>query len=191
MRSFRDWMKKIKQDLFLLKRCLRPVCTSTFCNDNVKFFNTAPTHLSSWESRVLDQRGCGASRVGLGTSIFPHWLAQTLGDMGGGGAAEDLPGWWRNSRGSGEPGVLMPGPVIWMWLSVKLLGNLINLGQRNKCIHNWCLVRPSFHASGSKCGMWWKVLPASGAEPEYFDAAETPRPGDLQGGLLFEDLADG
>lgn len=117
-------------------------------NYNLNFFNTAPTHLSGWESRVLSQRWCGASSVGLGASIFPHLLAQTLGPLGGGGATMDGPGWWRRSRGSREPLVLMPTPVIRMWLSVKLLGNLINLGQRNKCIHNWSLVKGFFHAPG-------------------------------------------
>lgn len=79
--------------------------------------------------------------MGLGASIFPYVLAQTLGPVGGGGATKDRPGWWRRSGGSGKPAVLMPAPVIRMGLSVKLLGNLINLGQRNKCIHNWCLVK--------------------------------------------------
>lgn len=78
-----------------------------------------------------------------------------------------------------------------MWLSVKLLGNLINLGQRNKCIHNWCLVKRSFRASGSKYRLWRKVLPASGAEPECSVAAETLSPRGLEGGLRCEDPAGG
>lgn len=149
---------------------------------------TAPTHLSSWESRVLDQRGGGASSVGLRASVFPQRLAQTLG---GGGATVDRSSWRRRSRWSGEPRVLMPAPVIRMWLSVKLLGNLINLGQRNKCIHNWYLVKWFLRASGSKYALWWKVLPASGAEQVSSVAAGPLTPADLQGGLLFEDLTGG
>ena len=46
----------------------------------------------------------------------------------------DGSGWGRGTGRSWEPDVLIPRPVVRRGLPVGLLGKLVHLGQRNKCI---------------------------------------------------------
>lgn len=70
----------------------------------------------------------------MGISVSASRLAQTGGYLGGGGPTMDRSGWRWRAGGSWEPDVLIPGPVIRRGLPVGMLGKLVHLGQRNKCI---------------------------------------------------------
>lgn len=95
---------------------------------------TALSYLSRCEPCVVQHGWCWASGIGVGVHESASLLSHVWGALGGGGPTVDGSGWGRGAGRSWEPDVLIPRPVVRRGLPVGLLGKLVHLGQRNKCI---------------------------------------------------------